>query len=125
MTGLLLVNLGTPEQPDTASVRRYLAEFLADPRVLDMHPVGRFLLLRLIILPFRPQKSAHAYQAIWTERGSPLLYHGQDLVRDVAARLGDDWHVELAMRYGSPSLQAALDRFRARAVDRVVARVQA
>jgi ferrochelatase len=80
--GLLLINLGTPDAPTPTAVRRYLREFLGDPRVLDMNAVGRFLLLNLIILPTRPKKSAHAYQAIWdATRGSPLLYHGQDLRR--------------------------------------------
>jgi ferrochelatase len=120
--GLLLINLGTPDAPTPTAVRRYLREFLGDPRVLDMSPVGRFLLLNLIILPTRPRKSAHAYQAIWdSARGSPLLYHGRDLATAVAARLGDGWRVELAMRYGSPDLAGALDRLIAAGVDRVVA----
>ena len=120
MTGLLLINLGTPEEPTSAAVRRYLREFLSDPRVLDINPVGRFLLLNLIILPFRPARSAEAYRIIWSERGSPLLYHSQDLVPLVRERLGPDWHVELAMRYGEPSIAAALDRFREAGIDRVV-----
>ncbi|HZS37896.1 MAG TPA: ferrochelatase [Polyangia bacterium] len=120
MTGLLLVNLGTPDAPRTPEVRRYLRQFLSDPRVLDINPVGRAALLELVILPFRPSKSAHAYQKIWTERGSPLLFHGQDLAAAVAARLGADWAVELGMRYQNPSIDAALERLRARECDRVV-----
>ena len=65
-TGLLLINLGTPQAPETGAVRRYLKQFLSDPRVLDINAVGRFFLLRLIILPFRSPKSAEAYQKIWT-----------------------------------------------------------
>jgi ferrochelatase len=107
VTGLLLINLGTPTEPTTPAVRHYLREFLGDPRVLDMNPVGRALLLHLVILPFRPAKSAHAYRSIWTDRGSPLLYHSQDLAARVAEQLGTGWHVELAMRYGTPSLAAA------------------
>jgi ferrochelatase len=80
MTGLLLCNLGTPEKPDPGEVRRYLRQFLSDPRVLDIGPVGRWALLNLIILPLRARKSALAYQKIWSERGSPLLWHSQDLV---------------------------------------------
>ncbi|HSN29514.1 MAG TPA: ferrochelatase [Kofleriaceae bacterium] len=119
MTGLLLINLGTPDSPATGDVRRYLAEFLSDPRVIDINPVGRALLLHLIILRFRPAKSAHAYRQIWdSKRGSPLLYHSQDLARGVAERLGDGWQVELAMRYGNPSLGAALQRLRG--CDRIV-----
>ena len=73
VTGLLLCNLGTPEQPTPSSVRRYLREFLADPRVLDINPLGRWALLNLIILPFRPCKRAAAYPTIWTDRGPPPL----------------------------------------------------
>ena len=119
--GLLLINLGTPDEPTTGAVRRYLREFLGDPRVLDINPVGRALLLNLIILPTRPAKSAHAYRLIWDpERGSPLLYHSQDLAAGVAAALGDDWQVELAMRYGRPSIAAALDALIAAGTDRIV-----
>jgi ferrochelatase len=120
-TGLLLINLGTPDEPTPGAVRRYLREFLGDPRVLDIGAVGRALLLHLVILPTRPAKSAHAYAQIWdAKRGSPLLYHSQDLAAAVAAELGADWHVELAMRYGRPSLPAALDAFAAAEVERIV-----
>jgi ferrochelatase len=107
--GLLLINLGTPDEPTTPAVRRYLREFLGDPRVLDINAVGRSLLLNLVILPRRPAKSALAYQAIWDkERGSPLLYHSQDLAAGVAKALGTGWQVELAMRYGKPSIASAM-----------------
>ena len=119
--GLLLINLGTPDAPTTSAVRRYLRQFLGDPRVLDMNAIGRALLLNLVILPRRPAKSAHAYRAIWDAvRGSPLLYHGQDLAAAVAAQLGDDWRVELGMRYGNPSIASALERLVAAEVERVV-----
>jgi ferrochelatase len=120
VTGLLLINLGTPTEPTTPAVRHYLREFLGDPRVLDMNGVGRALLLHLVILPFRPAKSAHAYRSIWTDRGSPLLYHSQDLAARVAERLGAGWHVELAMRYGTPSLVAALVGMQRAGIDRIV-----
>src|SRR5512133_1422854 len=103
MTGLLLCNLGTPDAPTPGAVRRYLREFLSDPRVIDINPVGRWLLLNLIILPVRPRKSAEAYRKIWTADGSPLLRHGHDLVAAVRERLGEGWAVELGMRYGRPS----------------------
>jgi len=120
-TGLLLVNLGTPDAPTSGAVRRYLREFLGDPRVLDIGPIGRALLLNLVILPRRPAQSARAYASIWdAERGSPLLYHSRDLAAAVAERLGADWHVELAMRYGRPSLAAALDAFARSEVERIV-----
>ena len=118
--GLLLINLGTPDEPTTAAVRRYLAQFLSDPRVLDINPVGRWLLLHGAILRTRPAKSAHAYRQIWTERGSPLLFHSRDLAAAVQARLGDGWKVALGMRYGSPSIASAFRELRAAGVDRIV-----
>jgi ferrochelatase len=114
--GLLLVNLGTPDAPETGAVRRYLREFLGDPRVLDIHPVGRWFLLHLIILPFRSPRSAHAYRTIWTEQGSPLMVHSKALAAEVAGRLAGEYEVELAMRYGNPSLPDAVARLRARGV---------
>lgn len=118
--GLLLVNLGTPDAPLTAEVRRYLREFLSDPRVFDMHPVKRALVLNLFILPFRPRHSAEAYRKVWTERGSPLLFHGDDLVAKLRARLGPEVQVELGMRYQNPSIASALDRLRSAGTDRVI-----
>lgn len=118
--GLLLVNLGTPESPQVGDVRRYLREFLSDPRVIDIGAVPRWLLLNLFILPFRPRASGRAYEKIWTDRGSPLKFHGQDLVKKVQGRCGEGVVVELAMRYGNPSIESALARFRREAVDRIV-----
>ena len=118
--GLLLVNLGTPDAPRTREVRRYLREFLSDPRVFDMHPLKRALVLNLFILPFRPQRSAEAYRQIWTERGSPLLFHGEDLAAKLRARLGPGVAVELGMRYQSPSIGGALERLRRAGAERIV-----
>ncbi len=118
--GLLLVNLGTPESPRSGDVRRYLREFLSDPRVIDIGAIRRWLLLNLVILPFRPRASGRAYEKIWTERGSPLLFHGKDLAQKVQKRCGEGVVVELAMRYGNPSIEDALLRFRRSAVDRLV-----
>jgi ferrochelatase len=118
--GLLLVNLGTPDSPEPSDVRRYLREFLSDPRVLDMPAWWRFLVLELLILPFRPRASGEAYEKIWTSRGSPLLFHSEDLAAKVRERLAGRSVVELAMRYGRPSIASALDRFREAGVDRIV-----
>jgi ferrochelatase len=118
--GVLLVNLGTPDAPRTPEVRRYLREFLSDPRVIDMNPVGRAALLNLVILPFRPRKSAAAYAKIWTDRGSPLLVFGEALLEGVRERLGSEAPAELAMRYGRPSIAAGLRALKDRGVDRVV-----
>lgn len=118
-TGVLLVNLGTPDAPRTPEVRRYLREFLSDPRVIDIPAVPRWLLVNGIIAPFRAPKSAEAYREIWTDRGSPLLLHSQDLHAGVQAELGEV-PVALAMRYGSPSLAAGLDALEAAGCERVV-----
>jgi protoporphyrin/coproporphyrin ferrochelatase len=118
--GLLLVNLGTPDSPAPGDVRRYLREFLSDPRVLDMPAWRRFLVLELLILPRRPRASGEAYEKIWTKRGSPLLFHSEDLAAKVRERLAGRAVVELAMRYGRPSIPSALDRFREAGVDRIV-----
>lgn len=120
-TGLLLINLGTPDGADTASVRRYLREFLSDPRVIDIPAVGRWLLLNLIILPFRPAKSAHAYQKVWMKEGSPLLVHSLALRDRMREEMGDAWQVELGMRYGNPSIASATDALLAAGVNRIVA----
>ncbi len=106
---VLLVNLGTPESPRRTDVRRYLREFLSDPRVIDLPAPLRALLLYGVILPFRPRVAADAYAKIWTREGSPLLVHGRALRDALATQLGDGYRVELAMRYGSPSLGVAVD----------------
>jgi len=117
-TGVLLVNLGTPDSPSPRDVRRYLRQFLSDPLVIDIPAFPRWLLLNLVILPFRPRKSAAAYARIWSEEGSPLKIHGERLRDGVAAQLGDDFHVELAMRYAAPSIESAVERARTADVDR-------
>lgn len=104
--GVLLVNLGSPDGPDTASVRRYLREFLMDGRVIDMAPVPRWLLVNGIIAPFRAPKSAHAYATIWGKDGSPLLVHTRAVADGLRARTGK--RVAVAMRYGNPSIAAGL-----------------
>jgi protoporphyrin/coproporphyrin ferrochelatase len=114
--GVLLINLGTPDAPETGAVRRYLREFLGDPRVLDISPVGRAALLYGAILPFRPRRSAEQYRKVWLPQGSPLLVHGQALSSRLQDALGPEWVVELGMRYGKPSLASALERLRARGV---------
>jgi ferrochelatase len=118
--GLLLLNLGTPDGTSVREVRRYLRQFLGDPRVIDVNPVLRSFLLYGIFLPFRAPKSAEAYRAIWTDQGSPLVTNGRALAEKVAARLGGEVPVELAMRYQNPSVADALDRLRGQGVDHVV-----
>src|SRR3990172_6373190 len=110
-TGILLVNLGTPDAPTTRDVRRYLREFLGDPYVIDLSAPLRWLLLNLIILPRRPRASAALYASIWTKQGSPLLVHSRALAQKLAADLGSEFQVEFAMRYGNPSIENAFERF--------------
>jgi len=117
--GVLLVNLGTPDAPRPPEVRRYLREFLSDPRVVDINPLARWLLLELVILPVRPRRSAEAYAKVWGETGSPLLANSQALRAQVAERLAE-LPVALAMRYGSPSIGAGLDQLHAAGCDHVV-----
>lgn len=119
-TGVLLLQLGTPDSPSTADVRTYLREFLSDPRVLDIPAPARALLLNGVILPFRPRRSAHAYRQIWTEDGSPLTIHTETLAAKVAELLGDGYRVAVGMRYQNPSIESAVDRLAAAGCDRLV-----
>jgi ferrochelatase len=107
-TGVLLVNVGTPNSPAVSDVRRYLREFLGDGRVLTMPAILRWILVNLIIVPFRAPKSAHAYKGIWTEKGSPLLLNGLDLASALQEEIGSKYVVRLAMRYASPNLESVI-----------------
>ena len=122
--GVLLVNLGTPAAPTTSAVRRYLRQFLSDPRVVELPRPLWWLILNGYILRTRPARSAEAYRKIWTDRGSPLLLHCKDIATGVAdqlsARLSGAVHVELAMSYGEPSVSSALDRLHLQYVRRIV-----
>jgi protoporphyrin/coproporphyrin ferrochelatase len=118
--GVLLLQLGTPDSTSTKDVRRYLREFLSDPRVLDMPAPLRWLLLHAVILPFRPRRSAEQYQKIWTAEGSPLTIHTEALRDRLAERLGDTAVVDYGMRYGNPPISAAVDRLLGQGVTRIV-----
>lgn len=117
---MLIANLGTPNSPNTGDVRRYLREFLSDPRVLDIATLPRWLLVNAVIAPFRAPRSAQAYRKVWTERGSPLLSNGRDLRDALAAELGPGFEVALGMRYAEPSLATALDALLQHDLARVV-----
>jgi protoporphyrin/coproporphyrin ferrochelatase len=114
--GVLMVNLGTPQAPTRGAVRKFLAEFLSDPRVIEMPRWLWLPLLHGIILQVRPPRSAHAYQQIWTAEGSPLLHHCRQLAmqagKQLAVQFGDSVRVELGMTYGQPSISNALDALR-------------
>lgn len=107
---VLLVNLGSPDSTSVPDVRRYLREFLGDERVLDLPKPLRWALLEGIILRTRPKKSAHAYEQIWTKDGSPLILTSQSVQRKLAAALGPQVPVYLAMRYGKPSIASVLQQ---------------
>jgi ferrochelatase len=106
--GILLVNLGSPDAPTPSAVRRYLKEFLGDPLVVDAPRILWWLLLRLIILPFRGRSSARLYAKVWTEEGAPLIAISRHQRDALAERLGSGHVVEMAMRYGSPSIESGL-----------------
>jgi ferrochelatase len=124
LAAVLLVNLGTPDQPTVVAVRRYLAEFLADPRVIELPRLLWRLVLHGVILRVRPRRSAHAYGQVWQPRGSPLLFHTEDLAAAVQAALHDQGlarvEVHAAMRYGRPGLRDVLDALMQRNLRRLL-----
>jgi protoporphyrin/coproporphyrin ferrochelatase len=108
--GLLIINLGTPDSTKVSDVRKYLREFLSDPRVIDINYIARQMLLNFIILPFRPKKAAKAYQQIWTDQGSPLLVNSQNLLKKLQIKLKTEYQqIELGMCYGQPSIKSSLN----------------
>ncbi len=118
--GILMVNLGTPEAPSASALRAYLREFLSDPRVVEQPRWLWWPILHGVILNIRPARSARAYQRIWTEQGSPLLTISMSQGEKLAALLGDQAHVQVAMRYGSPSVAHGLRALREKGCRRIV-----
>ena len=118
--GVLLINLGTPDAPDAGSVRRYLGEFLSDRRVVELPPILWQPILRGIILTTRPKKSAHAYQQVWTDQGSPLAFHTRDTALALAEAMGPGVTVDWAMRYGNPSIASRLSAMKKAGCDRIL-----
>ena len=119
-TGVLLVNLGTPERPVCPSLRDYLSEFLMDPRVIELPALFRAILVRGIIVNVRSHKSAATYREIWTENGSPLMLNTQGLCKKTQEVLGDDFDVAMGMRYGKPSVANALKELHDKGVRKLV-----
>lgn len=119
-TGVLLANLGTPDSYSIPDVRKYLREFLMDRRVIDIPFLQRWLLVHLIIAPFRAPKSAKVYEELWTENGSPLLYFGNEVERKLQGMLGDAYVVKLGMRYQNPGLKSALDHLMQHNVSKII-----
>lgn len=118
--GVLLVNLGTPDAPTPAAVRRYLKEFLSDPRVVEIPRLVWWPILNGIILNTRPRKSAHAYAQVWSEAGSPLAAVTRSQAEALQTRLGDGVLVRWGMRYGNPALGAELAAMKALGCERVL-----
>lgn len=118
--GVLLMNLGTPDDPSPRSVKRYLAEFLSDRRVVEIPPIAWQPILRGIILNTRPKKSAHAYQQVWSEQGSPLAAITRAQSDAMQGAFGDDVVIDWAMRYGNPSIASRIDRLREQGCDRIL-----
>lgn len=119
-TAVILINVGTPDEPKVPAVRRYLSEFLNDRRVIDIPLVLQKILVNLIIVPFRAPKSTKLYQHLWTEKGSPLLYFSESVQSGLQAKLGSKADVFMAMRYGNPSIGKALSAIKAGNYDRVI-----
>lgn len=119
-TGVLLINLGTPDAPEAAAVRRYLAEFLSDPRVIEIPRVAWLPILHGIILRTRPKKSAHAYKQVWTEEGSPLAAITRRQAEALQERLGEDVVVDFAMRYGNPGIGQSIENLAALGCERIL-----
>ena len=116
---ILLVNLGTPDSPETKYVRKYLDQFLMDERVVDISKFKRTLLVKGIIVPFRSPKTSKLYKEIWSENGSPLMHYSKIQAKLLQEKLGDEYQVELAMRYQTPSIENALASLKAGLVDSI------
>jgi ferrochelatase len=123
-TGVLVVNLGTPDAPTSGAVRRFLRQFLSDPRVVEYPRLIWWLILNLVILVIRPSRSAAAYRKVWTDRGSPLLLHSMAITEKLRNQLTSSIEtpvsVELGMTYGEPSIDSAIDKLLARGARRIV-----
>jgi len=118
--GVLLVNLGSPEAPEPGAVRRYLAEFLSDPRVIEIPPLLWQPILRGIILTTRPRKSAHAYRQVWSDEGAPLVAITARQAQALQSRLGERAQVEFAMRYGRPAIGERLQALKDAGCERIL-----
>jgi len=126
-TTVLLVNLGTPNSPSVKDVRKYLFEFLNDPRVIDIPAIARALLVNLIIVPFRAPKSAKVYEELWVNnglpggiKGSPILYYGKSVQEKLQNAIGDDFDVQLAMRYQNPSMDDIFENLYKKNLEKII-----
>jgi len=111
-TAVLLINVGTPDSPSVKDVRSYLFEFLNDPRVIDLPWLLRKILVNLVIVPFRAPKSAKLYKLLWTENGSPLSFHSNNVKEKLKDQLGESYDVFVAMRYANPNIREVLKKIK-------------
>lgn len=119
-TGILLVNLGTPNSTSVKDVRLFLREFLMDPLVVDLPLLVRWVLVNLIIVPFRGPKSAIEYRKLWTEDGMPLKVHSEALTRKIKEKFQGEFEVELGMRYQNPDIRSALEKLREKGCEQLL-----
>lgn len=119
-TAVILVNVGTPDEPKVGAVRRYLFEFLNDRRVIDLPWLLQKFLVNFIIVPFRAPKSTKLYELLWTEKGSPLLYNSNESKEKLQQALGTDYEVFVGMRYQNPSLKSVLQTIKEKRFDKIV-----
>lgn len=119
-TAVLLMNVGSPDEPKVPSVQKYLTQFLNDKRVIDLPWLLRKFLVNAIIIPFRVKKSTGLYQQLWTEKGSPLIYYTEELKEKLQVQLGDSFAVFVGMRYGNPGYKAALTEIKKYGFEKLV-----
>ena len=119
-TAVMLINIGTPDSPAVNDVRKYLSEFLNDPRVIDLPWLLRKLLVNLIIVPFRAPKSAKLYKILWSGKGSPLIFHGNRVRDKLQEQLGDSFAIYVAMRYANPNIREVLEQIRTKGFTKII-----
>ena len=117
--GWLLMNIGTPSEATTKGLRTYFKEFLSDPDVIDTHPILRWAIVNLLVVPFRPRRVLPQYQSVWMAGGSPLLVYSQNFVKKISA-MNSNYIFELGMRYGEPSIEQGLLNLQKAKVDKII-----
>ena len=117
--GVLLMNIGTPDEATVTSVKKYLGEFLMDPDVIDIPTILRYILVKGIILNVRPQKIAPRYESIWMDGDSPLRIYTNKMAEKLQLELGDI-ECEVGMRYGNPSIKSALEKLKSKGVEELL-----
>ena len=113
------MNIGTPTEPTISGLRTYLKEFLSDPDVIDVHPILRWLIVNLLVVPFRPHRILHQYQSVWMKEGSPLMVNSKNFVEKISSK-NPEFKFEIGMRYGKPSIKDALINLQNSKVEKVV-----